>query len=316
METVGKKNGSSLWLLAVAMLLLVACKRESEEVAPLVDPVATTNANLEVNNWILDNMRDLYYWNDKISANPDLTLAPSDFFDSILNTYDATTNPEGDRFSWIEENSQDLTSSLSGESTTTGMEYNLYLRAQNSEAVIAQVLYVLPGSAAQKAGVVRGDIISKVNGQSLNVSNYASLLFSGSTFTFGLAQLSNQSLVDTDITKTVTATVFQEDPVLLDSIYSVGGKTIGYVVYNQFIPGPNNSSSTVYDQELDAIFAKFKAQGVNELVLDLRYNSGGYTSSSANLASLIGRGVDASKIYFTEEWNSTITPYLQKRVRR
>ncbi len=170
----------------------------------------------------------------------------------------------------------------------------------------------MPGSPAQKAGILRGDIISKVNGQSLSISNYAALLFSGSTFTFGLAQLSNQSLVDTDITKSVTATVFQQDPVLLDSVYSVGGRTIGYVVYNQFIPGPNNSTSTIYDQELDAIFAKFKAQGVNELVVDLRYNSGGYTSSSANLASLIGRGVDASKIYFTEQWNSSITAYLRK----
>ena len=307
------QSKTALWLLAATLLTVTACKKESEEVAPQVDPVATTDANTKVNNWILDNMRELYYWNDKIPASPDLTLAPSDFFDSILNTYDATTNPEGDRFSWIEESAQDLTASLSGESTTTGMEYNLYLRAQNSDAVIAQVLYVLPGSPAQKAGILRGDIITKVNGQSLSRTNYAALLFSGTTFTFGLAQVSNQTLVDTDVTKTVTATVFQENPVLLDSVYSVGGKTIGYVVYNQFIPGPNNnSSSTVYDQQLDAIFAKFKAQGVNELVLDLRYNSGGYTSSSANLASLIGRGVDASKIYFTEKWNSTITPYLQK----
>lgn len=302
----------SLWLLAVVMLLVSACKKESDEIAPLIDPVATTEANIDVNNWILDNMRELYYWNDKIPANPDLTLSPYDFFDSILNNFDANTNPEGDRFSWIEESSQDLTASLSGESTTTGMEYNLYLRNATSEAVIAQVLYVLPGSPAQKAGILRGDIISKVNGQSLSISNYAALLFSGSTFTFGLAQLSNQSLVDTDVTKSVTATVFQQDPVLLDSVYSVGGRTIGYVVYNQFIPGPNNSTSTIYDQELDAIFAKFKAQGVNELVVDLRYNSGGYTSSSANLASLIGRGVDANKIYFTEQWNSSISAYLRK----
>lgn len=289
-----------------------ACKKETDNVTP--QPTTTTGTdNQTVNDWILSNMQDLYYWNSKIPANPDKTLNPSDFFDSILNTYDATTNPTGDRFSWIEESATQLEASLSGETTTTGMEYDLYLRQSGSDGVIAQVLYVLPGSPAQKAGIKRGDIISKVNGQSITRSNYASLLYSGATtFTFGLASLSGQTLVDTDQTRTVTATVYQENPVFLDSTYSVGGKTVGYVVYNQFVPGANGSKAAEYDAQLDAIFSDFKAKGVNELVLDLRYNPGGYTSSSANLASLIGKGVSSSKLYFREEWNATITPALKK----
>ena len=43
------------------------------------------------------------------------------------------------------------------------MECNLYLRAQNSDAVIAQVFYVLPGSRPQEAAILRGDAIPKVN---------------------------------------------------------------------------------------------------------------------------------------------------------
>lgn len=295
-----------LWLVAGVSLTLSSCNHQADNVAP------QTNANGLVDNWILSNMRDVYYWNDKIPTSPDTTLAPSDFFDSILYKYDATARPDGDRFSWIEESADNLTAELSGQSTTTGMEFSLFLRAATGDGVIAQVLYVLPGSPADKAGLKRGDIISKVNGQLLSKTNYNSLLFSGSTYAFGLAQISNQSLVDTDVTKTVTATVFQENPVFLDSVYTVGNKTIGYLVYNQFVPGPNGSTNLEYDNQLDAIFAQFKARGVNELVLDLRYNPGGYTSSSANLASLIGKGVDNSKIYFREEWNKTLTPYLQQ----
>jgi carboxyl-terminal processing protease len=300
-----------LWLMAGFVLTLSSCNKKVDDVSP--QTTATTSENSTIDNWILENMRQVYYWNDKIPANPDTTLAPSDFFDSILYSFDATLRPDGDRFSWIEENATDLTAELSGQTKTTGMEFTLYLRTSGSTDVIAQVLYVLPNSPAEQAGLKRGDIISKVNGQSLSTTNYESLLFGdATTYAFGIAQVSNQALVDTDVTKTVTTAVYQENPVFLDSVYTVGSKTIGYLVYNQFVPAPNGSNGTEYDNQVDAIFSKFKAQGVNELVLDLRYNPGGYTSSSANLASLIGKGVDASKLYFREEWNATITPALQK----
>jgi carboxyl-terminal processing protease len=303
---------SAWWGMAFfSVWLLSACHKETDLVTPTT--TATTTENETVDNWILENMREYYYWNDKIPASPDLTLVPSDFFDSILYAYDATARPDGDRFSWIEENADDLSASLSGESTTTGMEFTLYLRAQGSTDVIAQVLYVLPNSPAAAAGFKRGDIISKVNGQTITTSNYVSLLYSGATtFSFGLAQIQNSALVDTDLARSVTATSFQANPVFMDSVYTVGGKTVGYLVYNQFVPAPNNSNGSEYDDEVDAIFSNFKAKGVNELVLDLRYNPGGYTSSSANLASLIGKGIDNSKVYFREEWNSTLTPYLKQ----
>ena len=308
--------GSGKWLLIAAFALsLSGCKKTDEDVTPQTTTGTLLNdptQNQTVNDWILSKMSEYYYWNDKIPVSPDKTLAPDKFFDSILYKYNATTNPTGDRFSWIEESGDALKAELSGESTTTGMEFSLYLRESGGTGVIAQILYVLPNSPAQKAGLKRGDIISKVNGQLLNTTNYADLLFSGTTYTFGLATFNGTTLTDTDKTASVTATTFQENPVFMDSVYTVGSKKVGYLVYNQFVPGANNSNASEYDAQVDAVFSKFKAQGVNELVLDLRYNPGGYTSSSANLASLIGKGVTSNNLYFREEWNATITPILQK----
>lgn len=304
---------AATWLLLAGFVgFLSSCKKTEDAVTPQTSSTTSTE-NQTVNDWILDNMQQVYYWNDKIPANPDKTLSPDKFFDSLLNTYDKTTNPTGDRFSWIEQSGTELQAELSGQTTTTGMEYNLYLRATGSTDVIGQVLYVLPNSPAQKAGLKRGDIFTKVNGQLLTTTNYGDLLYSGTSFTFGLASVSGSTLVDTDKTISVTATTFQENPVFLDSVYTVGSKKVGYLVYNQFVPGANGSSANEYDAQVDAIFSNFKAQGVNELVLDLRYNPGGYTSSSANLASLIGKGISSSKLYFREEWNSTITPQLQQQ---
>ncbi|WP_207508913.1 S41 family peptidase [Telluribacter humicola] len=300
-----------------AVLLLLgfwSCKDDLDVITPVETeptPTTTTADDQSVNEWILSNMKDYYYWSSKIPANPDVKKVPADFFKSLLYSFDAASRPDGDRFSWIEENADELSASLSGQTTTTGMEYALYLRSTGSSGVIAQVLYVLPGSPAARAGIKRGDIITKVNSQSLTTSNYSKLL-NGTTFNFGLGTVNGSTIVDSDQSRSVTATVFQENPVFMDSIYTVGGKTVGYLVYNQFIPGANGSNAKEYDRQIDAIFQNFKNKGVNELVLDLRYNPGGYTSSSTNLASLIGRGVDNSKLYFREEWNEGLTTYLKK----
>jgi carboxyl-terminal processing protease len=150
----------------------------------------------------------------------------------------------------------------------------------------------------------------------LTGTNYQDLLQSNTdSYTFGFASLVNGTLTDNTQTKQVTALVFQQDPVLLDTTYTIGGKTIGYVVYNQFIPGAlktDGTTSNTYDLKLDNIFGKFKQKGVNELVLDLRYNRGGYVSSATNLASLIGRNIDASKVFYTQKWNSTVTAAYNK----
>lgn len=53
-------------------------------------------------------------------------------------------------------------------------------------------------------------------------------------------------------------------------------------------------------------FAKFKANSVNALVLDLRYNPGGYVSSATNLASLIGK-VTANDVFYYKEYNKQVT---------
>ncbi|GAB3323997.1 hypothetical protein GCM10027299_20790 [Larkinella ripae] len=270
-----------------------------------------SKADQSVNNWILENMREAYYWNDKIPANPDTTLSPSALFYSLLYDYTNKANTERDRFSWIQESADELKSSLSGEEKTTGLEVDYFLRASGSTDVIFKVLYVLPGSPAYKAGLKRGNIISSINGQKLTTSNYASLATDPTTFNYGLAKVEAGKIVDTQTVKTVTAEVFQQNPVLLDSIYIMGTKRIGYLVYNQFIPGPNGSKTAVYDQKLEQIFSKFKARGVNELVLDLRYNPGGYVSSSVKLASMIAKGVDNTKTYYRMEYNKNVMAELE-----
>jgi C-terminal processing protease CtpA/Prc len=286
-----------------------ACQKNLED-DPAPAPVV--QAEQTDNEWILEKMQNYYFWTKQLPAAPDMSKDPESFFNSLLYKFDAAARPDGDRFSFISKDAQELQAALSGEGKSTGAEFTLYLARQGSDDVIAQIIYVLPGSPAEKAGLRRGDIIEKVNGKTLTRSNYSALLFNESNMALGVSRYQNSQLVQSPQAVNITQEVIQENPVLLDSIYSIGGKKIGYLVYNQFIPGPNGSKVSTYDQQIDQIFTQFKSEGVNELILDLRYNPGGYVSSAVNLASLIGRGVDASKTFYRQEWNEALNTELQK----
>ncbi|WP_026631825.1 S41 family peptidase [Dyadobacter alkalitolerans] len=293
--------------LFLAILLtsaaVLSCKEKN------IDPATET----ETNQWIYENMKYWYYWNDNMTTKPDYTKDPASFFESLLYKYDATLRPDGDRFSWIQESAEELEASLGGQSKASGMEYKLTYFPTGSQNVIGVVLYVLPDSPAAKAGFKRGDIFNSINDQKLTGSNYSKLLNSQEKLTYTLATLSADDVLTDGTTKRdVTPVVLQEDPVFFDTLYNIGTNRIGYVVYHQFIPEPYQADNKQYDKKLDAIFTKFKDANVNALIVDLRYNPGGYVSSATNFASLIAKAT-ASDIFYYKEYNTEVTETNMKK---
>ncbi|TDB63796.1 S41 family peptidase [Arundinibacter roseus] len=301
-----KKNNFCLFISVLA--LLTSCKETS--VVPDGNP-----PDAEVNEWILDNMKTWYFWNDKLPASPDFAQTPQNFFSSILYRYDASLRPDGDRFSWLQESADELKASLSGETTSTGLEFRLLRYASNGNELYGIVTYVIKGSPAEKAGFKRGDFFTQVNGQQLTLSNYYALLYTGKeTKAIRLGQLnaSNQ-VVDSETSRSIASQVLQSDPVYFDTVFVNGSKKVGYLVYHQFVPGPNNSSVKTYDQALEKVFASFKTKGINELIIDFRYNRGGYVSSATQLASMIAKGVSSTDVFYYKEYNKIVTPSLEKQ---
>ncbi|WP_200976237.1 S41 family peptidase [Echinicola sp. 20G] len=310
------------WLIGSVFLVCISLSScgddEMTDPNPTPDPNPdiedNTSPNIAINNWIQEIMDDYYYWNstmnDPIAADSD----PSLYFDTLL--------VDQDRFSVIYPNYQDLVNSLQGVSKEAGYEFTLFRASQTNQDVIAVILYVKKGSPAEAAGLLRDDVITEINGTTLTLSNYQSLLSSiDEDHTVTVARY-DETLNDgtggyayLSEPLTMSTLVFSENPIYLDSVYSVGSHKIGYLVYNFFTPGTevnpsDNVTYGLYDQELDEIFADFKAQGVNEFVLDLRYNGGGYVSSAVNLASLIASGVSQSDIFYKTKYNTGVQAYF------
>jgi carboxyl-terminal processing protease len=255
----------------------------------------TTNQYSTVNGWIFDQMKTYYLWESQMAtkSSTDNTKTPDLYFESIL-----VKPGDLDRFSWIQEDVAELTASLNGVNKVLGVRYTPFYANEAKTKVALSVAYALKGSPAEKAGLKRGDFITKVDGVELTAENYSTAL-SNETLKLTLGDYVGTEIVpNTKVIQVVKAEV-QTDPVQHYSIIEKGSKKIGYLVYLQFL--------TQYDEAIRNVFKEFKNKGVNELVLDLRYNGGGYISSSDILSSLIVKNLKPNTLMNRQEWNTAMT---------
>jgi C-terminal processing protease CtpA/Prc len=285
-------------LIAILVFSISSCKLK--DILPREQESETIKES-EVNNWIYTKMKDHYLWESEMIniSQSNLTLKPDQYFESIL-----VKPGEQDRFSWIEPNVEELLASLNGVSTTFGLKTKPFYMNSARDRVVFHVVHALKTSAAERAGIKRGDIITKVNGVNITADNYQTV-FSEETVTVTLGTYSNGEVIDSETAVEMTKEVTKNDALQFDTILEIGGKKIGYFVYTQFLRSNDN--------DLNTMFGGFKSAGITELVVDLRDNPGGYISSAELLSSLIVKNLDEKNLMARQVWNSKQTAlYTQK----
>jgi C-terminal processing protease CtpA/Prc len=291
-----------LFILSISAFFF-ACKKETE-----------VDSNIAANQWIHEVMSSVYLWNDKMPslANTNTYANPTDYFYTLLHEFKTT-----DRFSWIDESYANLQNQLNGISTILGIKFNEFYTDNTNTSRAFVIAYVLKGSPAEKAGLKRGDIILKVDDQTITNSNYTNIL-SNQTLKLGLADFTNGAFVSNGKSVTVTKVELQTNPILADMIIAWSGKKVGYLAYSQFIGYVKDTLTGKeynFDDSVRALFGRFKAAGVNELVLDFRYNGGGYVTSSDLITNLTVKDAAArvGKLMNKKVYNTDYTAYLQKK---
>ena len=270
--------------------------------------------NTDVNTWIHDNMTSYYLWADKMPAlaKTNTSSNPMDYFSSILYDYKIT-----DRFSWIDSSTTNLKNQLNGINTVLGIRVSTFFTDDSKVNMALAIAYVLKGSVAEKNGLKRGDIILSVDDQTITSSNYNSILLY-QTLKLGLGTYNNKVFSSNGKTLTVTKTELQTNPILQDTVIDWASKKVGYLTYIQFIGYVKNSNTGKeynFDDSLRAVFGRFKEKGVNELVIDLRYNGGGFVSSSDLLTNLIVKDLSSKvdKVMNKKIYNAAYTKEIIKQ---
>ena len=279
----------------VFAFLIMSCKKD-------VTVSNSSTVSEDVNTWIYNTMSYYYLWSPNMPkmAATNLKDNPMNYFYSILNDYGNT-----DRFSWIDSSASNLTNQLNGINTVLGIKYSIFY-TDNTQANVAFVIaYVLKESPAEKAGLKRGDIILKVDDKIITPANYASIL-QNETLKLGLGSYASGVFASTGNSVSVTKVQLQTNPILKDTIIKWGGKKVGYIAYLQFLSS--------FDDSLRNVFGRFKSGGVNELVIDLRYNGGGYVSSSDLMTNLIVKDLTGKvgTVMNKKVYNATYTDELNK----
>jgi C-terminal processing protease CtpA/Prc len=313
------------WSLVFLACLFASCEGESlfthngkEE----ADSLSLNNSY--VNKWIYNGMSLAYYWSDKMIEPEDYTQSPISFFNDLLYRYHPTTAPDGDRFSFIRSDYANLLNTFSGlRSREIGFDYQLYLRSENDKAIVGQVTYVKPNTPAVDAGVQRGWWFDQIGGIALNTDNYTDLLKNlPAEITLRFLNRAPQqtpenfeAYLNAMHVDTLTFAVLEkyaENPNYLDTVYQIGNKKIAYFLYNFFAFGPEDKSDR-FLLETNEIFGRFKALDVDELVLDLRYNSGGYVMMSTYLSSMILPALSRDKVFCYFRYNDYLQAFYNKQ---
>ncbi|MFY8167193.1 MAG: S41 family peptidase [Sediminibacterium sp.] len=292
-----KKNCSLSFLFGVLVITSLSISSCNKDIIFADSALIGANvSDLDNNTWIYNTMKEHYFWSDSmpVKDSTKLYLLPMDYFYSILYK-------NVDRFSWIEANATTLANQLNGINTMLGIKVTPFLAAPNQTTKYVFVIAcVYKNSPADSAGLKRGDVIMSVGGQEITNTNYNTILSAPSSL-LGMGEYTGTYFepLPASFNKTITKSVVQIKPILNETILDFGAKKVGYFAYLQFLKD--------YDDELRGVFGRFKEANINELVIDLRYNGGGYVSSSNLLSALIVNPSQFGNVMNTKIYNKTIS---------
>lgn len=261
-------------------IFLISCEVDNKP------EVYEEGSNKYTNDWIYNQMKKYYKWNEAMPDKGDLAVNPKEYFSKLLqkdDIYSYAIHPE-----LPETAPQSIRTKFGFDVSFIEFQGKFY----------GVILYVLYDSPAKNNGLLRGQLITKINGAELNITNYNNLYKS----------IISSSHLDLEITSYSAQSGFADSK----EISLLQGYTFGQPINCQVIEAKNTKIGYIEIPHFDVgqaqlfleILQDLKSKSITELVLDLRYNGGGDVSSATALSIIVAPNIQSNNLFIKFEGNA------------
>ncbi|MFT4205111.1 MAG: S41 family peptidase [Chitinophagaceae bacterium] len=313
----------------IAFSLMVACSKK--DVPTTTTDSTDTTTTLSTSQQLVDSIflyaKQLYLWYDQLPDSATflpLQYASGSGTDSAKGTaeifalsryainsstgksyeyYDNDGDTSETKYSFLESSDADLNGgsegvksyvTLLGWGNDLGLAYPVFV----DDSIFAFRLFYENGPA-WNAGLRRGNCyVTAVNGKKFAYSSSSDITYLNSALNASSITLTYFDTTSTTHTVTLTQTRYSSNPIFADTVLTSGSHTIGYIALLNF------ADPDVVSSNLKSAFSSFSSDGITDIIVDLRYNGGGYVETSQQMANLIAPSSLSGKTMFSENYNA------------
>jgi len=242
-----------------------------------------TGSELAEKLWLRSYSNDSYLWYDEIPDENPAPFSVIDYFHTLKTSALTPSGAQKDRFHFTM--STDKWQELSTSGASVGYGFNIAIEQGESIDRKITVTYSEPNSPAKTANVGRGAVIVSVDGVDVATANDEASIQTLNHGLFPAEKDQSTTFVIQDLGAEESREVILiaqkivSDPVPLVQTMQTDTSKVGYVVFNDHIA---TAEKGLYDA-----FTELAAEDVDELVIDFRYNGGGYLVLASQLGYMV-----------------------------
>jgi len=254
------------------------------------------------NRWLRSWTNELYLWYSEVTDRDPAAYSSSDEYFDLLKT--AATTPSGhakDKFHFTYDTSVWLALSQGGTEAGYGAEFAILAGQPPRRVVVAFTEAGTPAAGQLQRGddVLQVDGVDVANGSSTALNDGFFPSAAGESHTFVVR---NTAGVQRSVT--LTSATITHVPVPIVTTFASASGPVGYIQFNDHI-------ATAEQPLMDAV-TTLKNANATDLILDLRYNGGGYLDMASEVAYMVANttltaGRTFEKIVFNDK-NPTKNP--------
>ncbi len=248
------------------------------------------------NNWIRAWTHQYYLWTTEVTDVDPAGHATAAYFALMKTMAKTASGADEDRFHFTYTTPAWEQLSQSNASIGYGVTWALVATTPPRELLVA---YSDAGTAAATANLGRGASVLKIDGVDLVNDNTAAGINTLNAGLYPAAAGESHTFVVEDTpggaqrSITLVAANITEDPVPHTATLATGSGNVGYIEFNAHV--------ATSEKELVAAFTQFAATPVTDLVLDIRYNGGGFLDIASEVAYMVAGPAPTTGATFEKE---------------